>query len=84
MSTTVSSFYVTGGILRQDAPSYVERHADRDLYEGLQRGEFCSVLTSRQMGKFSLMNRAAARPHQAWAAVAALDLTAVGPLIEQR
>ena len=50
-------FYVTGGTLRHDAPSYVERRADRDLSEGLLQGEFCYVLTSRQMGKSSLMVR---------------------------
>jgi len=51
MSSAESSFYVTGGTLRPDAPSYVERQADLDLFEGLLKGEFCYVLTSRQMGK---------------------------------
>jgi hypothetical protein len=51
MSTARTSFYQTGGTLHPDAPSYVERQADRDLYEGLSRGEFCYVLHSRQMGK---------------------------------
>ena len=41
--TTAAGFYVTGGTLRHDAPSYVERQADRDLYEGLDRGEFCRL-----------------------------------------
>src|SRR2546428_1748356 len=57
MTETTAPFYHTGGTLRPDAPSYVERHADQELSEGLLRGEFCYVLTSRQRGKSSLMNR---------------------------
>jgi hypothetical protein len=78
MSSSISSFYVIGGTLRHDAPSYVERQADTDLYEGLTRGEFCYVLTARQMGKSSLMVRAAARLRQEGVAVVVLDLTTIG------
>jgi WD40 repeat protein len=78
MSATSSSFYVIGGTLRPDAPCYVERQADADLYDGLCRGEYCYVLTPRQMGKSSLMARTAARLRQGGAAVVTLDLTAVG------
>jgi WD40 repeat protein len=71
-------FYVVGGTMRPDSPSYVERQADGVLYEGLASGEFCYVLTARQMGKSSLMIRTAARLREAGIGVAVLDLTAVG------
>src|SRR5260221_4646095 len=76
--STSNSVFVTGGTLRHDAPSYVERQADKDIYEGLRKGEFCYVLTSRQMGKSSLMARTANRLRSEGANVIALDLTAVG------
>ena len=78
MSPTQTPFYVTGGTLASDAPSYVERQADRDLYEGLKQGVFCYVLTPRQMGKSSLMVRTADRLRKMNTAVAVLDLTAIG------
>ena len=74
----LTDFFVTGGTLRPDAPSYVPRQADEDLYAALSTGEFCYVLTSRQLGKSSLMVRTAMRLRQDDVAVAMLDLTALG------
>lgn len=78
MSALETGFYVTGGTLRHDSPSYVERQADKDLLDGLLKGEFCYVLTSRQMGKSSLMVRTATKLREKRIHVIALDLTAIG------
>jgi hypothetical protein len=72
------SFYVVHGTLPKDAPSYVERSADTELYANLARGNFCYVLSQRQTGKSSLMVRTAARLQQESAAVVVIDLTGFG------
>jgi WD40 repeat protein len=71
-------FFIAGGNLPLDAPSYISRRADDDLYESLLRGDFCYVLTSRQMGKSSLMVRTIARMQEADVAAAVVDLSAIG------
>ena len=78
MRTLETSFYVIGGTLKRDAPSYVPRRADAELYEGLASGHFCYVLTSRQMGKSSLMVRTVARFREDGNTAAVLDLTEFG------
>ena len=81
MSTTTiasGSFFVAGGTLALQAPSYVVRRADEDLLESLRAGEFCYVLNTRQIGKSSLMVRAAARLRDEGHWTAVLDLAALG------
>ncbi|MGB3205049.1 MAG: AAA family ATPase [Crinalium sp.] len=46
--------YQVGGSLPIDAPTYVVRSADRNLYKALRLGQLCYILNTRQMGKSSL------------------------------
>jgi hypothetical protein len=73
-----ADFFVAGGTLRTSDPSYVTRPADTLLLQHLQAGEFCYVLTARQMGKSSLMVRTAQRLRTEGARVAIIDLTSIG------
>jgi WD40 repeat protein len=70
--------YQVGGSLPIDAPTYVRRRADGDLWAALQKGEFCYVLNSRQMGKSSLRVQTMQRLQAAGVACAAIDITAIG------
>jgi hypothetical protein len=78
MSSTPARFFVPGGALAGDAACYVERRADQELLDALRAGEFCYVLTARQMGKSSLMVHTAAQLRQRGATVVGLDFTAIG------
>ncbi|MCB0482750.1 MAG: AAA-like domain-containing protein [Flavobacteriales bacterium] len=78
MDNNNQSEFITGGTLKADYDLYVERPADTDLYNRAIRGEFCYVLTARQMGKSSLMVRVRKKLEEQGVKTAVVDLTQVG------
>lgn len=70
--------YQTNGALNPDSAAYIERSADRDLFENLQADEFCYVLAPRQMGKSSLLWRTVARLKNEGVFVAVANIQGMG------
>lgn len=75
---TMSNFFQTGGSLPSESPSYVKRRADDELFHHLKNGQFCYVLTARQMGKSSLRVQTMKRLSEQGFLCSAIDLTAIG------
>lgn len=73
-----SQYFVAGGTLRPSVPSYVKRPSDDELLSSSMAGEFCYVLTPRQMGKSSLMIRTAGRLRDEDVQTVIIDLTEIG------
>ncbi len=70
--------YQVGGSLANNAPSYVIRQADTELYDALKSGKFCYVLSSRQMGKSSLLVRMRHLLQQEGFSCTYIDMTRIG------
>jgi hypothetical protein len=71
-------FYILGGALQPSAKSYVPREADSALLAAIRNRQFCYVLTPRQMGKSSLMVRAAKQLRAEGSEAVVIDLTQIG------
>ncbi len=78
MNSAPQDFFVAGGTLWREAPSYIRRPADDELLRLTLAGEYCNVLAARQMGKSSLMVRTANRLRDAGVRTAILDISTLG------
>ena len=62
-NSPASQFFTVGGTLPLEA-LYVVRPTDKQLLLATLSGEYCNVLTPRQMGKSSLIIRTVERSQQ--------------------
>lgn len=76
--TSSNYTYQAGGCLPANAPTYVRRQADEDLFAGIKAEEFCYVLNSRQMGKSSLRVQTMQRLQEEGFACVEIDMTSIG------
>ena len=70
--------FVAGGTVQAGGGVYIERSADRALIDHCRAGDFTYILTSRQMGKSSLMIRTAERLAEEGVQPVIIDLTEFG------
>lgn len=73
-----AGFFVVGGPVAPDRPCYIERGADRQLYQKLRAGEYCNVIAPRQSGKTSLAARTARRLRDEGCLTAVIELSQLG------
>ncbi len=84
IESNTSFAYTVGGSLAPEAPSYVERRADKDLYAFLTAGgDCCYVFNSRQMGKSSLRVRTITKLQRDGMVCATLDPQTLGTQLDQ-
>ncbi|MCA9921444.1 MAG: AAA-like domain-containing protein, partial [Anaerolineales bacterium] len=75
-------YFVAGGTLGPHVPSYVKRPTDDELLAHLLAGDYCYVLTPRQMGKSSLVARTIVRLQDEQINAVSIDLQDSGGLDE--
>jgi hypothetical protein len=74
--------FTVGGTVQAGSGIYLPRPADDELLTHCLTGDFCYVLTARQMGKSSLMVRTAERLNAAGTRTAIIDLTRLGTSLQ--
>ena len=77
-----SSVYAVGGAVQASGGIYVQRKADEELLAACRGNRYAYVLTTRQVGKTSLMIRAATQLQAEGAHCAIIDLSRIGVNVE--
>jgi formylglycine-generating enzyme required for sulfatase activity len=77
------SIYTIGGTVQAGGGIYIKRKADDELLELCRRGEFAFILSSRQVGKSSLMVRTAQQLEKENICSVTIDLSAIGINVSQ-
>ncbi|MDF5718538.1 MAG: AAA-like domain-containing protein [Rhizonema sp. NSF051] len=72
------NIYSLGGTVQASKGTYLKRLADKKLLELCQQAEFAYILTSRQMGKSSLMINTASELKKVSVKSVIIDLTGIG------
>lgn len=80
---TKSSIYTVGGTVQAGGGIYIKRKADDELLELCRQGEIALVLSSRQVGKSSLMVRTAQQLEADNIHSVIIDLSTIGTQISQ-
>ena len=73
-----ANIYSLGGTVQASKGTYLSRQADEKLLELCQLGELTYILTSRQMGKSSLMISTASKLKKVSVKSVIIDLTKIG------
>src|SRR5688572_24125203 len=77
-SMTNQTIYTVGGTVQAGGGVYIKRKADDELLELCRQGEFAFILSSRQVGKSSLMVRTARQLEKENIRSVTIDLSAIG------
>ncbi len=72
------TIYTVGGTVQAGGGLYIKRKADDELLELCKQGEFAFILSSRQVGKSSLMVRTAQQLEKENIRSVTIDLSAIG------
>ncbi|MEM8805455.1 MAG: HAMP domain-containing protein, partial [Cyanobacteria bacterium P01_G01_bin.38] len=70
--------YQVGGSLPLEAPTYVVRQADRQLYKALRHNQYCYIFNARQVGKSSLRVQMMNRMQAEGVTCLSIDLSVIG------